>query len=96
MKSVIRLKERQGFYCEICEAYIMNPMMILADCVERSSLLWMRRIRGRGRPPGCGTHHQGVAGQGNISDLNQITCIKHILGIPFQGGTADEFNLAFP
>ena len=92
---MIRLKERQGFYCEICEA-ICESNDVLANCVERASLLWMRRSRGRGRPPGYGRRHQGVAGQGNISGLNQITCIKHILGIPFQGGTADEFNLAFP
>ena len=44
-----------------------------ADFIKRSSLLWMRGSRGRGRPPGCGRHHQGVAGQGNISGLNQIT-----------------------
>ena len=35
----------------------------------------MRRSRWRGRPPSCRRHHQGVAGQGNISDLNQITDI---------------------
>ena len=46
-----------------------------ADCFKRSSLLWMRRSRWRGRPPSCRRHHQGVAGQGNISDLNQITDI---------------------
>ena len=74
VKSVIRLKERQGFYCEICEA-ICESNDVLANCVERSSLLWMRRSRGRGSTPGCGRHRQGVAGQGNISDLNQITDI---------------------
>ena len=46
-----------------------------ADCLKRSSLLWMRRSRCRGRPPSCRRHHQGVAGQDNISDLNQITDI---------------------
>ena len=46
-----------------------------ADFFKRSSLLWMRRSRGRGRPSGCGRHQQGVAGQGNISDLNPITDI---------------------
>ena len=35
----------------------------------------MRMRRGRGRPPSCGRHHQGIAGWGNISDLNQITDI---------------------
>ena len=46
-----------------------------ADCFKRSSLLWMRRSRCRGRLPSCRRHHQGVAGQtqGNIRGLNQIT-----------------------
>ena len=30
VKSVIYLTESQGFYCEFCEAYIMNPIMFLA------------------------------------------------------------------
>ena len=30
LKSVIYLTESQGFYCEFCETYIMNPIMVLA------------------------------------------------------------------
>ena len=33
VKSVIYLTESQGFYCEFCEAYILNPIMVLAALV---------------------------------------------------------------
>ena len=29
VKSVIYLTESQGFYCEFCETYIMNPIMVI-------------------------------------------------------------------
>ena len=48
---------------------------LLLICVKRSFLLWMRRSRGRDRPQICGRYHEGLAGQGNISGLNQITYI---------------------
>ena len=47
------------------EQEIDLPLIVLKDEEEE-------RQR---QPPGCGRHHQGVAGQGNISDLNQLTNI---------------------